>query len=118
MGDVAGVGPEVIARAWADEPLRDLARPFVVGDSATLRRAVALLGSGAEVRAIARPDEAEPTARVIPCLDATDQDPAGVRHGKVDARASRAASDFLSRASSGSSVSTRMRPRSAWTTPS
>src|SRR3954471_3669864 len=50
MGDVAGVGPEVIARAWAGEALRGLARPFVVGDSATLRRAVALLDTGASVR--------------------------------------------------------------------
>jgi 4-hydroxythreonine-4-phosphate dehydrogenase len=95
MGDVAGVGPELIARAWADEPLRALARPFVMGDSATLRRAVALLGTGAIVQTIARPEEAEPTARVIPCLDATDQDLSGVRPGRIDARAGRASSDFL-----------------------
>ena len=95
MGDVAGVGPELIARAWADEPLRAIARPFVVGDSGTLRRAVALLGTGAVVRAIARPGDAEPSTGVIPCLDATGQDLSGVRPGVVDARAGRASSDFL-----------------------
>ena len=95
MGDVAGVGPEVIARAWADPPLRALARPFVVGDSATLRRAVALLGTGAVVRSIAGPEQAEPSGRVIPCLDATGQDLSGVAPGVVDARAGRASSDFL-----------------------
>jgi 4-hydroxythreonine-4-phosphate dehydrogenase len=95
MGDVAGVGPELIARAWADEPLRALARPFVVGNSGTLRRAIALLGTGATVRSIASPEEAEPTPRVIPCLDATDQDLSGVLPGVIDARAGRAAADFL-----------------------
>jgi 4-hydroxythreonine-4-phosphate dehydrogenase len=95
MGDVAGIGPEVIARAWAEEPLRALARPFVVGDSATLRRAVALLGTGAVVKTIAGPEDAEPTAGVIPCLDATDQDLTTIRPGVVDARAGRASSDFL-----------------------
>jgi 4-hydroxythreonine-4-phosphate dehydrogenase len=95
MGDVAGVGPEVIARAWADEPLRALARPFVVGDSGTLRRAVDLLGTGAVVRRIDRPEAAEPSLGVIPCLDATGQDLSGVRPGRIDARAGRASSDFL-----------------------
>jgi 4-hydroxythreonine-4-phosphate dehydrogenase len=95
MGDVAGVGPEVIARAWAGEALRELARPFVVGDPATLRRAVTLLGTGAEVRTIASPEEADPSSRSIPCLIATDQDLSGVRPGVIDARAGRAAADFL-----------------------
>ena len=96
MGDVAGVGPEVIARAWAGEPLRALARPFVVGDPDTLRRAVALLGAGATVRPDRRPRggrAVEPAS--IPCLAATDQDLSGVRPGLVDARAGRAAADFL-----------------------
>jgi len=95
MGDVAGVGPEVIARAWSGEALRALARPFVVGDPATLGRAVALLGTGATVRRIASPEEADPAALSIPCLDATGQDLSGVRPGVVDARAGRAAADFL-----------------------
>jgi len=95
MGDVAGVGPEVIARAWPGEGLRGLARPLVVGDPATLRRAVALVGGGQVVRAIEAPEEAEPTAGVIPCLLATGRDLSGVRPGRVDAQAGGAAADFL-----------------------
>ncbi len=98
MGDVAGIGPEVIARAWADEPLRKLARPFVVGDSATLRKAIALIGTRATVQVISRPEEAEPSSTVIPCLDATDQDLSTIQPGRIDARAGRASSDFLIRA--------------------
>jgi 4-hydroxythreonine-4-phosphate dehydrogenase len=98
MGDVAGIGPEVIARAWANEPLRNLARPLVVGDDATLRRAIALLGTGARVQEIARPEDADPSANVIPCLNATDQDLSTIHPGQIDARAGRASADFLIKA--------------------
>ena len=40
MGDVAGIGPEVIARAWSDPVLHDLCEPFVVGDPDVLRKAL------------------------------------------------------------------------------
>lgn len=95
MGDVAGIGPEVIARAWAESPLRSLARPFVIGGAAVLRRAVADLGGSAEVVVIREPEEAEPHASSIPCLEATDQDIDDVPIGRVDRRAGRAAHDFL-----------------------
>lgn len=98
MGDVAGIGPEVIARAWADEPLRKLARPFVVGDPATLRKAIALLGTGATVQTISAPEAAEPSSHVIPCLAGSDQDLSRVEPGRIDARAGRASADFLIKA--------------------
>ncbi len=87
MGDVAGVGPEVIARAWGDSPLRTLARPMVVGNRAVLERALACVGFTARVQEIRQPEEAEPSARVIPCLEASEQDLSTIRPGQIDARA-------------------------------
>lgn len=98
MGDVAGVGPEVIARAWGDTPLRALARPFVVGSRSVLERALAVVGGQAVVQEITEPEEARPSARLIPCLEATDQDVADVPPGLVDPRAGRAAYDYLTTA--------------------
>ena len=95
MGDVAGVGPEVIARAWGDSPLRTMARPFVVGSRTVLERALASVGVKAEVQAIDRPEDAEPTARKIPCLEGSETDLSGVVPGRVDARAGRAAHEFV-----------------------
>ena len=43
MGDVAGIGPEIIARGWAD--LCKLCKPVVVGDAAVMQRALDLIGS-------------------------------------------------------------------------
>ena len=44
MGDAAGIGPEIIAKAWRDHPI-DVAGCVVVGDVATLRRAAAVVAN-------------------------------------------------------------------------
>jgi 4-hydroxythreonine-4-phosphate dehydrogenase len=95
MGDVAGVGPEVIARAWGDSPLRTLARPLVIGSRSVLERALARMGVRAVVQPILRPEDAEPTARSVPCLEATSEDVSSIPPGEVDPRAGRAAYDYL-----------------------
>jgi 4-hydroxythreonine-4-phosphate dehydrogenase len=93
MGDVAGVGPEIIARAWPD--LQGLCRPVVVGDPAWLRRAADLLRVPLEVVPVRHPAEREAAAAVAPCLVCPTADLGGVRPGRVSAAAGRAAYDFL-----------------------
>lgn len=99
MGDVAGIGPEVLARAWSDPVLHALCAPLVVGDPAVLRKALALVGSPAKLQMIRRPEEAEPYARLVPCLAPPSSNEPGslaeVAPGQVDARAGRAAYEYL-----------------------
>jgi 4-hydroxythreonine-4-phosphate dehydrogenase len=96
LGDVAGIGPEIVARAWTD--LLPLCRPAIVGDPLWLRRGLELIGSPARVCVIEHPAEAQPKADVLPCLAGSDQDLHGVEPGRVSAAAGRAAYDFLCRA--------------------
>jgi 4-hydroxythreonine-4-phosphate dehydrogenase len=102
MGDVAGIGPEVIVRGWLEPRLHDLARPIVIGDAAVLERALTLVGrgSGIRVQPVTEPEEADPSPRVIPCLELSANlgDLSQVVPGKVDARAGRAAYEFLTAA--------------------
>ncbi|WP_165230356.1 4-hydroxythreonine-4-phosphate dehydrogenase PdxA [Aquisphaera insulae] len=99
MGDVAGIGPEVIARAWSDPVLHRLCAPLVIGDPGVMRRAIALVGATAEVATISDPGEAEPHAERIPCLTPPALLKAGtladVLAGRVDRRAGFAAHEFL-----------------------
>ena len=95
MGDVAGVGPELIARACAGRVLPALCRPIVIGDPSTLRRAIALLNLDLSVQEIDSPEQAQASPHSIPCLIATAQDLTQIQPGVIDARAGRAASDFL-----------------------
>lgn len=96
LGDVAGIGPEIVARAWPQ--LLPLCRPVVIGDADWLRKAVNLVGSRAAVVEVAAPSAAEPTPDSIPCIRGTDQDLAPVQPGEVTAAGGRAAYDFLCRA--------------------
>ncbi len=96
LGDIAGIGPEIIARAWPD--LLPLCRPVVGGDPVWLSRALELVRSPATVQAIRSLDEAEPTPGQVPCLSASEQDLRSVEPGQVCAAAGRAAYDFLCRA--------------------
>jgi 4-hydroxythreonine-4-phosphate dehydrogenase len=90
LGDVAGIGPEVVTKAWPD--LQTICRPIVVGDVGSLRHAVK---PPLEVVAITKIDKAEPSATKIPCLQGTTQDLSTVAMGKVSAAAGQAAYDFL-----------------------
>ncbi len=54
MGDPLGIGPEIIARALGDRPPSDV---LVIGDVAVLRRAVASVGSRAQIAAVDSPQD-------------------------------------------------------------
>lgn len=93
MGDVAGVGPEILARAWPE--LLTICRPVVVGDPTWLDLGLKLVGNPARIVSIQHLDQAEGTLQKIPCLLATQEDLSGVAPGHVSAAAGKAAYDFL-----------------------
>jgi len=102
MGDVAGIGPEVIVGGWGDPRLHTLARPLVIGDPGVLERALALVDRSARMRiqVVGAPEEADPSALVVPCLPVVGNhgDVCDVAPGLVDPRAGRAAFEFLTAA--------------------
>ncbi|MBM4076910.1 MAG: 4-hydroxythreonine-4-phosphate dehydrogenase PdxA [Planctomycetes bacterium] len=95
LGDIAGIGPEVVARSLLDDRLLKVCRPVVVGHPEVLRRAFALIGkivpfqSVGSVDAIAKRDEG------IVCWNPSSVDVTLIADGKVDARAGQAAYDYL-----------------------
>ena len=58
MGDVAGIGPEIIVRAWPE--LCAFCRPVVVGDPGWLERSLCLVKSQATVLRPAHPRRPSP----------------------------------------------------------
>jgi 4-hydroxythreonine-4-phosphate dehydrogenase len=99
MGDIAGIGPEVIARGWTDPRLHAFARPLVIGDPRVLQRALELVGGADRLRVqiVSVLEEAAPSALSIPCLSVSGDfgDLSLVEPGAVDQRAGRAAFEFL-----------------------
>jgi 4-hydroxythreonine-4-phosphate dehydrogenase len=96
MGDVAGIGPEIIARAWPE--LCSFCQPAVVGDVGWLLRSLSLIKHQAAVQRVRVPTEVDPTPQLIPCVMCEGQDVSQVEVGRVSAVAGRAAYEFLCKA--------------------
>lgn len=83
LGDPAGIGPELIAAAWADRGPSRLPPFFAVGGARLLAAAAERVGLDVPVIAIAHPEDArEAFARGLPVLGAID---AEYRPGTPDA---------------------------------
>ena len=93
LGDVAGIGPEIVARSWPQ--LVKQCRPIVVGDPAWIERGIRLVGSESRVARISSPSDAKPATDMIPCIRATSASLDRVQTGHVSAEAGKAAYDFL-----------------------
>lgn len=98
QGDSAGIGPEIVAKAFRDAP-QDLRHCFVVGDVATLRRASeAIVRPGIPCVPVARIDApaevADVPVRCIPVLQLPGM--SGPQPwGQISAAAGRAAADSV-----------------------
>ncbi len=100
MGDPAGIGPEIVAKLFAEGSL--LASCVVVGDEGTMRRAVTLVGADKRlaVRSIGHPSEAACTPGTMDVLR-SGSPPGELAYGQVDARAGAAAHAAIQRAIDG-----------------
>ena len=94
MGDPAGVGPEVIARAWGDPQVHDRVRAVVVGHPDVMLGAAKLVGRDIAIVRLSGPEHWSPSvadSRVMPIINVCGDDAAAAPVGGIDARAGEAA---------------------------
>jgi 4-hydroxythreonine-4-phosphate dehydrogenase len=97
MGDPAGIGPEIVAKLFAE----GLPAPcIVIGDAASMRRAVATIGADLPIRAVEHVVEAACLPGTMDVLRAGTP-PGALPYGAVDARAGAAAHAAIQRAIDG-----------------
>jgi len=97
MGDPAGVGPEVIAKALDRSEVWDVCRPVVVGDARWMEQAKRMVGSSRPIRALETPAELE-GSEFLPVLDMANVDADRLVRGRVSAEAGQAARDYIQHA--------------------
>jgi 4-hydroxythreonine-4-phosphate dehydrogenase len=97
LGDPAGIGPEIIAKTFAEEGFHDENKAFVIGDVGMLQRAVDLLKLSLSVNRISHPEEAlfEPGSVDVLQVGKLPED---LPFGELDARAGAAAFEYVRRA--------------------
>src|SRR5438046_1427963 len=98
MGDPAGVGPEIIARAAAEAAVRSASRPVVVGAASTMSAALALVSSPLTLHAVKRVADCRWADGTLEVPDLANVDMASLPRAAVSAAAGKAAYDYVERA--------------------
>jgi 4-hydroxythreonine-4-phosphate dehydrogenase len=86
MGDPCGVGPEIIVKALHSPKIAGICTPFVIGDRATLERALIVCGSSLSIFPINEPEEVEAApSGTIPLLALSNLTEADLGYGRPTA---------------------------------
>lgn len=81
MGDPAGIGPEIIAKALGLREVFDFCRPFVIGDAKVMKHICRILGSSLAIRGSAEIEGIEPAFGTIDVLDLDNVDIGRLKFG-------------------------------------
>ena len=97
LGDPVGVGPEIIAKTFADPQFYEKNRAVVVGDVAIVKRAINLLNLTLKLNVISRPHEGSFESGVLDLIPVSEL-PEDLPFGELDERAGAAAFEYVKRA--------------------
>ncbi len=95
LGDPAGIGPEIVAKALVQPEVHSLCRPVVVGDPGVLEQAVRICGLPNAVDAVDSLREAGRRSDTIPVLGIRNVDLTRLKVGTVQSMSGRAAYEYL-----------------------
>jgi len=98
MGDPAGVGPEIIARAGVEPAVRRDSRPVVIGAASTMRAALGLVGSPLTLHTVRRVADCHWADGTLEVLDVDNVDMDSLPRAVVSAAAGKAAYEYIERA--------------------
>ncbi len=98
MGDAAGIGPEIIAKALLSEQVYGICRPLVVGEGAAMQEAIELVGKRLKLRPVKAAAEVDGQLGTIDLLDLHNLDPKDVLLGKVCRTCGKAAMEYITKA--------------------
>ncbi len=98
MGDAAGVGPEVIAKALARKEMYDICKPIVIGDAGVMTRALDIVKVKLKVNPVRGVSDGMFKYGTIDVLDLKNIDLGKLQIGKVQAMAGKASLEYIYKA--------------------
>ncbi len=99
MGDAAGIGPEVAAKAFLSSEVLRICRPVVIGDSRVMAQALKTIkAEKLEINAVKKIEGARFIRGMMDVLDLGNLDPAKIKVGQISAPCGKASVEYLNRA--------------------
>ncbi|MGC4377186.1 4-hydroxythreonine-4-phosphate dehydrogenase PdxA [Fictibacillus sp. Mic-4] len=95
MGDPAGIGPEIIAKALSKSEIYDVCRPVLVGHKEVMSQALSITGLSRKLNPIATPSEGEFTSGIIDIIHLDNVDMEELKMGEVQGMCGQAAFDYI-----------------------
>ena len=97
MGDPAGIGPEIVARATADPELFQTADCLVIGDRKVMEEAIRITGENLKIHVIQDPADGNYEERVLNLIDLDNIRMEDFAFGRVSAMCGRAAFEYIAK---------------------
>ncbi|MFP3868029.1 MAG: 4-hydroxythreonine-4-phosphate dehydrogenase PdxA [Desulfobacteraceae bacterium] len=98
MGDVTGIGPEIIAKTLAQPEIYQICQPLVLGDLPALERALSLCAPDLHLRTVGHPREGQYQFGVIDVLALSQLPPTDLVYGHPTAASGARMVEFILRA--------------------
>ncbi len=98
MGDPAGIGPEIIAKALSKEEIYEKCHPLVIGNKRVMEEAVTIANVNLAVYDIQAVGDASFNRGTIDVLDLKNMPLETIPYGKVNEHCGRAAGEYIERA--------------------
>lgn len=98
MGDPAGIGPEIVVKAFNNKDIFSVCRPIVIGDAGVLKSAAEICKIELEINVVASAADGNFQQGCLDVIDLKNIDLSGLRYGTVQAQNGLAAYQYIAKA--------------------
>jgi len=95
VGDPAGIGPEIVAKACAQKSVSDAADIIVIGDRQIMKKAIEITHTDLTVNVVDRPADGKYLPGILNLIDLANIDQSRFSYGAVQAMCGKAAFEYI-----------------------
>jgi len=95
LGDIAGIGPEIVVKSLLVQRVYGKCRPVIIGDTRVVTQAARISGLHPKINSVNAATECEFKHETIDVLDLHNVDPSRIRIGKINVEAGKAAAQYI-----------------------
>jgi 4-hydroxythreonine-4-phosphate dehydrogenase len=97
IGDPAGVGPEIVAKAVVSKAVFDVAKCVIIGDKTIMENAILITGVNLTIKVIEEPSDGDYREGILNLIDLHNVDMSQFEFGKVSGMCGKAAYEYIAK---------------------